>query len=48
MKEEYQEKEVKCTRCGVVLRDKQSKNVLQCLPCFANMQSDDDEEIELD
>ena len=45
---EYQEKEVRCTRCKKLLHDKNSKNVGQCLACFAEMMSDDDEDEECD
>ena|ERR1041384_5318507 len=43
---EYQEKEVRCTRCKKVLHDKNSKNVGQCFECFAEIMSDDDDEEE--
>ena len=35
--------EKKCSRCGTILIDKQSKSVGQCLSCFINMMIEDDD-----
>lgn len=45
-KEEYEEPKVKCRnpRCKTVLHGKNEKDVGYCLPCFAEMMSDDEEE----
>jgi len=32
-----------CRNCGCELRDKNSKDVGYCLPCFAEMMSDEEE-----
>jgi hypothetical protein len=40
------EKEVKCPDCGKVLRDKNSRDVGVCLPCFAIRMCDGDEDDE--
>jgi len=37
-------KSAMCLRCGRKLRDRNSQDVMYCLPCFAIMQSDLDEE----
>lgn len=38
------EEEFKCTECGIILKDKHSQSVGQCLSCFNQMMMDDDED----
>lgn len=44
--DEYEPKPVKCRnpRCKTILHGKNEKDVGYCLPCFAEMMSDDEEE----
>ena len=42
--DEYEEPEIKCTRCNMVLHGKEERNVGQCLPCFIEMMRDDDDD----